>query len=222
MKGGEDMFRGLATAVIGGLIVLTALGLALGASLGETDLFNPATGAAQARSIDAQTQMNTTQAQLEIEQHRAEIAAQQAADALALEHQSTVYAEERSFLERQHELELQQQQRAFEQEMAMMETRQVVYLGVGSVAILAVTIAVVYYLYACGRTKRLQEPQVAGRRQADKPDKQQRARQPTRAVSRQSIAAKDTGVTPARQDQQGGNGRGDTRSFELPRSRVAE
>lgn len=110
---------------------MATLGIALGTLVGDTDLFNPATGAAQARSMDAQTHIHTTQAQLEIEQRRAEIVAQQAVDTLDLEHRAAIYeqvekrseaelhhykttlAEERAFLQRQYELQLQQQQQAF-------------------------------------------------------------------------------------------------------------
>jgi len=166
-----------------------------------------------------------SQAQLEIEQHRAEIAAQQATDALDLEHQIAIYeqmekrgevelhhyettlAEERVFLQRQYELKLQQQQQAFEQEMAMVKVRQIVLLGIGSGAILVITLAVAYYLYACGQAKLSQVPQAEGRRRSAESEKEQHARQPASVISRQPTTAKDRRGTPSYQDQQGGDGR---------------
>ena len=201
------MLKGLATAIIGAIVLLATLGIVLGALLGDTDLFSPATSAAQARSMDAQTQIDTTQAQLEIGQRRAEIAAQQAADALDLEHRAAIYAEERVFLQRQYELQLQQQQQAFEREITMMEVRQIVLLGIGSGAILVITLAVAYYLYACGQANLSQVPQAEGRRRAAESEKEQHARQPASVISRQPTTAKDRRGTPSYQDQQGGNGR---------------
>jgi hypothetical protein len=220
------MLKGLGTALIGSILVLATLGIALGASLGDADLFNSTTSGAQARSMDAQTQVDTARAQLEIEQRRAEADAKQAADALDLEHLAAVYeqgekrgevdlhdyeatlAEERAFLQRQYELQLQQQQYAFEQEMAMKEVRQIVLLGVGSAATLAVTIAVAYYLYASGRAKRSQVPRAERRHRVVTPKKEQRARQPASVVARQPIIPQDRRVASSYQDQPGGDGRG--------------
>lgn len=206
------MLKGLGTALIGSIIVLATLGIALGASLGDADLFNLATSAAQARSMDAQTQVDTAQAQLEIEQRRAEAAAQQAAAEkraeMELQHYEATLAEDRIFLQRQYELRLRQQQQAFEQEMAMKEVRQIVLLGVGSAAILAVTIAVAYYLYAEGQAKLSQVPRAEGRRRTAASEKEQRARQPASVGSRQPIIPEERRVTPSYQNQPGGDGRG--------------
>lgn len=218
--GGENMLKGLGTALVGSIIVLTTLGVALGASLGETDIFNPTTSSAQAESMNAQVQIDRAEAQLEIEQHQAELAAQQAANALALEHQAAMYeqaeehgkaelrhyettlANERLALERQHELELQYQKQALERKGAMMEAQQPMLLGIGSGAILAITIAVAYYFYACAQAKLAQVPRAEdGRRPAAKPHSKQPApRQPITPAGRQVMASF--------QNQPGGNGRG--------------
>lgn len=209
------MFRGLATVVIGVIIVLITLGVVVGALLGETDLFSPTTSAAEARGIDAEIQVNTIQAQLEAEQHHAEIAAQQAADALDLEHQSAIYAEEQSFLKRQYELQLEQQQRVHERELAWMETRQIVYLGVGLCAIGAATISVVYYVYTCGRVKLLQALQAEEHaRAAEESEKGQGTQQLTSAALKPPVAVTGTWMTPGHQNGEGGNGRGETHSLE--------
>ena len=211
-KEGEDMLKGLGTALIGSILVLATLGIVLGASLSDADLFNPATSAAQARNMDAQTQVDTARTQLEIEQRRVEAATQQAAAEkraeVELQQYEVTLDDERTFLQRQYELRLQQQQQAFEQEMAMKEVRQIVLLGIGSAAILAITIAVAYYLYTSGQAKLSQVPQAEGRRSAAMAEKEQRARQPASIVSRQPIILEDTRVTPSYQDQQGGDGRG--------------
>jgi len=209
------MFRGLGTALVGTIAMLAALGVALGASLGETDLLNPNTSASQARSTDAQTQAEVDQASLEVERHSAEIAAQEAADALNLEHQAALYeqeeergalelehyeaalAEERAARQRQYELQLQQAQRTLEQEMVLAEMREIVLLGVGSGAILVVTIAAAYYLYTCGQAKLMQAMQNGAGRQV-----------PAGLVPGKPTTGTGWQATPSHQDQPGGNGRG--------------
>lgn len=214
------MLKGLGIAMVGSIIVLALLGIALGTSLSDADLLNPATSAAQARSMDAQTHIDTAQAQLEIEQRQTEIAAQQAADTLNLEHQAAMYEQieergeaelehykttlsmEQASLQRQQELQLQYQQQAFERKITVQEIQQLVLLGIGSGAILAITIAVAYYLYACAQAKLAQVPRAEdGRHPAAKPHSKQPApRQPITPAGRQ--------VTASFQNRPGGNGRG--------------
>jgi len=209
------MYRGLATALVGTIAVLAMLGTALGASLGETDLLNPNTSASQARSTDVQTQAEIDQTSLEVERHSTEIAAQEAADALNLEHQAALYeqeekrgelelnhyaailAEEQASLQRQRNLELQQQQQAFDRTAAWMEVQQPILLGVGLGAILVVTIAAAYYLYTCGQAKLMQAMQNRAGRQV-----------PAGLVSGKPTTGAGWQATPSHQDQPGGNGRG--------------
>jgi multidrug efflux pump subunit AcrA (membrane-fusion protein) len=220
------MLRGLGTALVGSVLVLTIVGVALGTLLGECDLLNPATSAAQARSMDTQTQIDRAEAQLETEQRQAEIAAQQAVDTLDLEHQAAMYehaekrgeadlehyetalAMERASLERQHELQLQHQQQAFEREMAMKEVRQIVFLGIGSGAMLAITIAVVYYLYACGQVKLSQAARAERDHHTAKPEGKHHARRPASGILRRPMIADGRPARASSQDPQGGNGRG--------------
>jgi hypothetical protein len=218
------MLRGLATAVIGTILLLATLGIALGALLGDTELFNPATGAAQAKDMEAQTQLDMNRAQLELERREEEIAGQQAAAELELEklqeemaaqqeaakldlahkaeiyrqaeergelemrHYETTLAQEQAFLERQHKLQLQQRQQAFERELAMMELRQIILLGAGSGALVVATTAVAYDLYSRG--KALHAPQ------------------PASFVSRRRVIMGRDQVILQDQDQPGGDGRG--------------
>lgn len=200
-EGVNDMIKGLGTAFIGPILVLAALGTVLGASLGKTDLFNPATSAAQAEIMGDQSQ-------LEIAQRQAEIAAQQEAAKLELERQAAINAEEQAFLQRGHDLALQQQQQAFERGMAWMEIQQLILLGVGVGAILVVTIAVAYYLYACGQARLLQAQRAERYRQAAPPERGQYTRQPVGVVPGKPFAPQDRQAAPLHQDQPGGNGRG--------------
>jgi len=166
------------------------LGTALGASLGETDLFNPTTSAADAKNTEAQTQVDTERARLEIEQAKARGAAE-------LDHYRAVSAAEEAALQRQHELELQQQQQAFERKMAWMEVQQSVLLGAGAGAITVLTIAAAYYLYTCGQAKLMQAMQNGAGRQV-----------PAGLVPGKPTTGTGWQATPAHQDQPGGNGRG--------------
>ena len=184
------MYRGLATALVGTIAVLAMLGTALGASLGETDLFNPTTSAADAKNTEAQTQVDTERARLEIEQAKARGAAE-------LDHYKAVSAAEEAALQRQHELELQQQQQAFERKMAWMEVQQSVLLGAGAGAITVLTIAAAYYLYTCGQAKLMQAMQNGAGRQV-----------PAGLVPGKPTTGTGWQATPAHQDQPGGNGRG--------------
>jgi flagellar motor protein MotB len=220
------MLKGLGTALVGSIMVLALLGIALGTSLSDTELLNPATSAAQARSVDARTQLDTAQAQLEIEQQQAEITAQQAADTLDLKHQAAMYeqieerseaeiehhkemlAMEKASLQSQHELQLRHQQQAFERQVAMREIQQLILLGVGSGAILAVAVAVVYYLYACGQAKLAQVPRVQGRRQIAGSNGKYHAQQPAGVTPRQPVTPVSSQRMVSSEGSQGGNGRG--------------
>jgi hypothetical protein len=219
------MLKGLGIAMVGSIIVLALLGIALGTSLSDADLLNPATSAAQARSMDAQTHIDTAQAQLEIEQRQTEIAAQQTADTLNLEHQAAMYeqieergeaelehykttlAMARASLQHQQELQLQYQQQAFERKMAVQEIQQLVLLGIGSGAIIAVTVAVVYYLYTCGQAKLRQIPQAEGHRQTTGHNGKHHAQQPVCVTPRQPITPASRQMIVSLEDQEGGNGR---------------
>jgi len=105
------MLRGLATAVIGTILLLATLGIALGALLGDTELFNPATGAAQAKDMEAQTQLDMDRAQLQLEQRQEEIAAQKATIELELEQRREEIAaqQEAAELDWAHRAELYKQ-----------------------------------------------------------------------------------------------------------------
>ena len=184
------MYRGLATALVGTIAVLAMLGTALGASLGETDLFNPTTSAADAKNTEAQTQVDTERARLEIEQAKARGAAE-------LDHYKAVSAAEEAALQRQHELELQQQQQAFERKMAWMEVQQSVLLGAGAGVITVLTIAAAYYLYTCGQAKLMQAMQNGAGRQV-----------PAGLVPGKPTTGTGWQATPSYQGQSGGNGRG--------------
>jgi len=200
-EGVNDMIKGLGTAFIGPILVLAILGTLLGASLGDTELFNPATSATQAKIMDAQSQ-------LAIAQRQAEIVAEQEAAKLELEHQAAINAEEQSLLQRGHELALQQQQQAFDRGMAWMEIQQPILLGVGVGAILVVTIAVAYYLYACGQARLLQAQRAERYHQAASPERGQSIRPPVGVVPGKPTAPQDRRAIPLYQDQPGGNGRG--------------
>ena len=220
------MLKGLGTAMVGSITVLAMLGVALGGLLGETDLLNPNTSAAEARSTDAQTQAAAEQAQLEVEQRRAEITARQAEDALNREHQAALYeqeeergklelehyeatlAEELASLQRQHELQLRQQRQAFEQEMILAETQNVMLLGIGSGAIIVAATAVAYYLYACGQAKLRQASRAEVSHRAAGLQRARHAPQPASLVSRKSITADVMREIASHQIHQGGDGRG--------------
>jgi hypothetical protein len=179
------MFKGLAAAFVAVIVVLASLGITLGALLGNTEIFNP------------------TQAEIDYEQAQVAIEAQEAASALELDHRATVYAEEQAFLERQHEQQLRQQQRAAEQTMAMTKAGQIVLLGTGSGAIFVLAAAGTYYLYACGRARLLQAPRERDRH-AEGP---RRERKTADAILTQPVTTKDEWVSPFIQYSRGGNGR---------------
>ena len=182
------MFKGLAAAFVAIIIVLAGLGITLGVSLGDIDVLNP------------------TQAQIDYEQAQVELEAQEVANTLDLEHQAAVYAEEQAFLKRQHEQQLQQQQRAAEQKMTIAKAGQIVLLGTGSGAILVLAVAGTYYLYACGRAKLLQASREQGLR-IEKPKQERREKQPANIILTQPITTNDEWVSSLVPQPQGGNGR---------------
>ena len=224
--GGESMYKGLGTALIGTIVVLTMFGTALGAALSNTDLLNPTTRGADAMKTNVETQLAATRQAIDIGKYQDELFAEQMARKIELEHQAAMneQAEQRSeaelehyktalemeqaSLQRQHELELQYKQRALEREMAAMEVQRAVFLGTGLGAILAVTIAAVYYLYACAQSKLAQVPRVTGSRQAAAYRGGAYA-QPLFHVGPTGPAA-PSGMcaTPSGRHHQGGNGRG--------------
>jgi len=158
-------------------------------SLGDTEMLNP------------------IQAQIDHDQAQAEIEAQEAANALELEHQAAMYAEERAFLERQHEQRLQQQQQAAEQKTAMTKVGYIVLIGAGAGAILAVAVAGTYYLYACGRAKLLQAAREEGGSRTEESRQEQRRQHPASVVLTQPMTTENEWVAPFIQSPPGGNGR---------------
>lgn len=225
-RGGEGMYKGLGTALIGTIVVLTMFGTALGAALGNTDLLNPTTRGADARKTNVETQLDATRQAIDIEQYQAEQSAQEMTRKLELEHQAamneqaeqhgeaelehykTALAMEQASLQRQHELELEYRQRALEREMAAMEVQRAVFLGTGLGAILAITIAAVYYLYVCAQAKLAQVPRVTGSRQAAAHRGEAYAQPPIPVGPAGPTAQGGMWATPSGQHHQGGNGRG--------------
>jgi hypothetical protein len=223
------MYKGLGTALIGTIVVLTMFGTTLGAALGNTDLFNPPTSAAEARRMDVQTQLDATHDLLDIGERQTRLAAQRTADALDLQHQAVMneQAEQRSeaelehykttlemeqtSLQRQHELELQYKQRALERELAAMEVQRAVFLGTGLGAILAITIAAVYYLYVCAQSKLARVPRLAESHQTAAYRGGAYAQPPIHGGPTGPTAPSDMWATPSGQHHQGGNGRGPRR-----------
>ena len=220
------MYNGLGTALIGTIVVLTILGTALGAALSNTDLLNPTTRGADARKTDVETQLVATRQAMDIGQYQAELSAEQEARELELEHQAAMneQAEQRgeaelehyrttlemkqASLQRQHDLELQYKQRALERELAAMEVQRAIFLGIGLGAILAITIATVYYLYASAQAKLAQAPRAAGSRQAATHRGGAYAQSPIHVGPRGPTAPGGLWATPPGQYHQGGNGRG--------------
>jgi hypothetical protein len=198
----------------------------LGAALGNTDLLNPDTRGADARKTDVETQLDATRQMIDIEQKQAELSAEQMARKLDLEHQAAIneQAEQRSeaelehykttlemeqtSLQRQHELELQYKQRALERELAAMEVQRAVFLGTGLGAILAITIAAVYYLYVCAQAKLAQVPRLAESHQTAAYRGGAYAQPPIYGAPRGPTAPGGLWATPPGQHHQGGNGRG--------------
>ena len=165
------MLKGLASAMIGTIAILAVLGILVGADLDDIEILNPTTSAAGARSVDAHTHIELAESKLEIEQRRAEGDAKRAADALDLEHQAMLYAqeekrgqvelehhkailaEELAFRRKKQKIKLRQEQEAFERQEAMKEIRLIVVLGVGSGVAVAIALATTYYLYASARAR---------------------------------------------------------------------
>lgn len=223
------MYNGLGTALIGTIVVLTIFGIALGTALSNTDLLNPTTRGADARKADVETQLVATRQAMDIGQYQAELSAEQMARKLELEHQEamnkqaeqrgeaelehykTTLEMEQASLQRQHELELEYKQRALEREMAAMEVQRAIFLGIGLGAILAITIAAVYYLYVCAQSKLTQVPRVTGSRQAAAHRGGAYAQPPIHVGPTGYTTPGGAWATPPGQHHQGGNGRGPQR-----------
>ena len=213
------MLKGLGTALVGSIAILTLVGTVMGLLLSDTDIVNPATSGAAARQVDAETEVNRALAHVEIEERRTAIALQKAQNLLDLGHQARTQAQEekynelmlgdqRAALQHQVAMDRQQQEQAFKQEMALNEVRQFVVLGVGSGAILSITIVLAYYLYACGRAKLAQIPRAEHDRSAGGSNGRHRARNLATATPRSPQTPRGVEVVIPRRREDGGNGRG--------------